>query len=108
MWRAAPRRIALLHRGVAVVGELILLNRSHDGISIDPPPAVEPLTDRERQVVRLVAQGLSNGEIAERLYLGERTVRSHVSHILATLHLANRTQLALYALRTGLALLAAS
>jgi len=62
-----------------------------------------PLTNREREVLRLVAQGLSNDEIAKRLHLAERTVRSHISHILAKLHLANRTQLALYALRTGLA-----
>ena len=69
----------------------------------DRPAAHVPLTDRERHVVRLVARGLSNDEIAGIMHLGERTVRSHVSHILAKLHLANRTQLALYAVRTGLA-----
>jgi DNA-binding NarL/FixJ family response regulator len=62
-----------------------------------------PLTDREREALRLVAQGLSNDEIAEQMHLGERTVRSHISRILAKLRLANRTQLALYALREGLA-----
>jgi NarL family two-component system response regulator LiaR len=67
------------------------------------PPADQSLTDREREVVRLVAQGLCNDAIAEQLSVGERTVRSHISNILAKLHLANRTQLALYALRTGLA-----
>ena len=67
------------------------------------PAAAMPLTNREREVLRLVAQGLSNDEIAENIHLAERTVRSHISHILAKLHLANRTQLALYALRTGLA-----
>ena len=66
-------------------------------------PAAMPLTAREREVLRLVAQGLCNDAIAERLHVGERTVRSHISNILAKLHLANRTQLALYALRTGLA-----
>ena len=66
-------------------------------------PAAVPLTNREQEVLRLVAQGLSNDAIAERLHVGERTVRSHISHILAKLQLANRTQLALYALRTGLA-----
>jgi two-component system, NarL family, response regulator LiaR len=65
--------------------------------------AAVPLTGREREVLRLVAQGLSNDAIAERLHVGERTVRSHISNILAKLQLANRTQLALYALRTGLA-----
>ena len=63
----------------------------------------EPLTGREVGVLKLVAQGLSNQEIAERLAISERTVGTHVSNILAKLHLANRTQAALYALREGLA-----
>jgi NarL family two-component system response regulator LiaR len=69
----------------------------------DLPPTEEPLTEREMDVLRLVAQGLSNQEIAQALVLGEGTVRTHVSNILAKLHLANRTQAALYALREGLA-----
>ncbi len=69
----------------------------------DLPPTEEPLTEREMDVLRLVAQGLSNQEIAEALVLGEGTVRTHVSNILAKLHLANRTQAALYALREGFA-----
>ncbi len=69
----------------------------------DLPPTREPLTEREMEVLRLVARGLSNEEIAERLYIGERTARTHVSNILSKLHLANRTQAALYALREGLA-----
>lgn len=68
----------------------------------DLPPAEEPLTEREVDVLKLVAQGLSNQEIAEKLIIGERTVRTHVSHILDKLHLANRTQAALYALKEGL------
>jgi len=67
------------------------------------PPAEEPLTAREVEVLRLVAQGLSNQEISEKLVVSERTVRNHVSNILDKLHLANRTQAALYALREGLA-----
>lgn len=67
------------------------------------PLTEEPLTERELEVLKLVAQGLPNREIADRLVVGERTVRAHVSAILSKLHLANRTQAALYALRKGLA-----
>lgn len=69
----------------------------------DLPPAEQPLTGREVEVLKLVAQGLSNQEIAENLVISERTVTTHVSNILAKLHLANRTQAALYAIREGLA-----
>ena len=67
------------------------------------PPTKEPLTARELEILRYVAQGQSNQEIGEALVLSERTVRTHVSHILSKLHLANRTQAALYALREGYA-----
>ncbi|GAB4575424.1 MAG: response regulator transcription factor [Anaerolineae bacterium] len=66
-------------------------------------PAVEPLTDREVEVLRLVAQGRSNREIADDLVISEATVRTHMSNILSKLHLASRTQAALYALREGIA-----
>lgn len=66
------------------------------------PPTDRPLSARELQVLRLVAQGLSNQEIATQLMVSERTVRSHVSNILDKLHIANRTQAALYAIREGL------
>jgi two-component system, NarL family, response regulator LiaR len=69
------------------------------------PPTPDPLTEREVAVLRLVAQGLSNREIAERLEITERTVCTHVSNILNKLHLASRTQAALYALKEGLTLL---
>ena len=67
------------------------------------PPTEDPLTEREVEVLRWVAQGLSNQEIGEKLVVSERTVRAHVSNILGKLHLANRTQATLYALREGLA-----
>jgi NarL family two-component system response regulator LiaR len=67
------------------------------------PPTVDPLTARELEVLRLLAQGKSNREIAEDLVLSEMTVRTHVSNILGKLHLASRTQAALYALKEGLA-----
>jgi NarL family two-component system response regulator LiaR len=63
----------------------------------------DPLTQREVEVLQLVAQGKENRAIAEELVISEATVRTHVSNILGKLHLASRTQAALYALREGLA-----
>jgi len=71
----------------------------------DKPLTEDPLTNREVDVLKQVARGLSNEEIAEVLVVSERTVRSHVSNILGKLHLANRTQAALYALREGISTL---
>jgi NarL family two-component system response regulator LiaR len=66
-------------------------------------PTQDPLTERELDVLRLIAQGNSNREIAEQLCITEMTVRAHVSNVLSKLHLASRTQAALYAIREGLA-----
>ena len=63
---------------------------------------IEQLTEREREVLGLVAQGKANKEIARQLEISERTVRTHVSSILGKLGLVSRTQAALYALREGL------
>jgi NarL family two-component system response regulator LiaR len=60
------------------------------------------LTDRELEVTRLVAQGRSNHEIAQALVISEKTVKTHVSNILSKLHLQDRTQLAIYAIKNGL------
>lgn len=59
------------------------------------------LSEREREVLRCIAEGLSNAQIAERLVISERTVKSHVNNILGKLHLADRTQAAIYAWREG-------
>jgi NarL family two-component system response regulator LiaR len=67
------------------------------------PAGPDPLSEREMEVLRLLAQGKSNREIAEQLVITELTVRTHVSNILSKLHLVNRTQAALYALKEGLA-----
>jgi len=67
-----------------------------------PRPAGEELTEREVEVVRLVARGLNNREIAAALTISDKTVKTHVSNILGKLRLQDRTQLAIYALREGL------
>jgi NarL family two-component system response regulator LiaR len=86
-----------LHPTIArkVIGEL-----AHP--AQDLPPTEEPLTQRELEVLGLIARGLSNRDIAAELVLSEATVRYHVTNILSKLHLANRTQAALYALREGI------
>lgn len=83
------------------IARKVLFELSHPPVK--GPPTPEPLTERELEVLRLVAQGLSNREIAERLVISEMTARTHVSNILSKLHLASRTQAALYALKEGLA-----
>ena len=66
------------------------------------PPSDAPLTERETEVLIYVARGESNQDVANLLFISERTVRTHVSNILGKLHLANRTQATLYALKEGL------
>ena len=66
------------------------------------PESPEPLTEREVDVLRLLAQGQSNKEIAHGLSIGEKTVKTHVSNILTKLGVSSRTQAALHAVRTGL------
>ncbi len=69
-----------------------------------PPASGDPeggLTEREQEVLHLIADGLSNREIAEKLVISEKTVKTHVSNILGKLGLADRTQAAIYALRRG-------
>jgi NarL family two-component system response regulator LiaR len=66
------------------------------------PPTPDPLSEREMEVLKLIAKGHSNQEISQILVISDRTTGNHISNILSKLHLANRTQAALYALREGL------
>ena len=68
-----------------------------------PQTRPENLTDREIDVIRLIAKGYPNRQIAEELLISDRTVSTHVGRILKKLQLENRTQIALFALRKGLA-----
>jgi len=69
----------------------------------EKPLSPDPLTKRELEVLQVLAKGKSNREIGENLHITEATVRTHVSNILAKLHLASRTEAALYALKEGVA-----
>lgn len=69
---------------------------------VDLPDVIEPLTEREIDVLRMLAAGCSNKEIARDLNIGEKTVKTHVSSILSKLGVTSRTQAVVYALRTGL------
>jgi len=97
------RAIRQVHRGEPslhpTIARKLLQEVAHPA---ELQPAPEALTGREMEVLRLIAQGLSNQEIADRLVVSEPTVRAHVSRILGKLHLASRTQAALYAVREGL------
>ncbi len=68
-----------------------------------PTARFEELTERELEVLRLIASGCNNREIADKLVISDKTVKTHVSSILSKLHLEDRTQAAIYALRHGLA-----
>jgi two-component system, NarL family, response regulator LiaR len=100
------RAIQRLYRGESslhpAIARKVLHELAHPSTQ---PPTSEPLTEREVEVLRLIAYGESNHEIAAALGISEATVSKHVSHILSKLQLASRTQAALYALREGLAAL---
>jgi NarL family two-component system response regulator LiaR len=98
------RAIRQVHRGESSLSPSIARKVLQEiAGSQDRPLATDPLTDREVEVLRVLAQGKSNQQIANELVISEATVRTHVSNILSKLRLASRTQAALYALRAGLA-----
>jgi NarL family two-component system response regulator LiaR len=92
-----------VHRGESSLHPTVAHKLIHKFQRVSEDLQRESLTEQEIKVLRLIAQGLSNHDIAERLFISEPTVRTHVSNILRKLHLDNRTQAALYALREGFA-----
>lgn len=99
--------VDVLHR--AVQGEVTLhptvaarVLQNIRGDNSDDQPLFTELTDRETDVLKLIANGLTNSQIAEKLVISENTVKGHVSNILSKLHLADRTQVAVYAWRQGI------
>jgi two-component system, NarL family, response regulator LiaR len=94
--RKAAAGEAVLHPHVArrLMQELKGMHAAND--------ALTALTDREVEVLRLVGEGMNNAEIGARLIISEKTAKSHISNILSKLHLADRTQAAVYAWREGI------
>ncbi len=95
--------IRTVHRGGSVLDPAVagrVLSELSNAASGDA--AIDQLTIREREVLALLGEGLSNKALAARLFVAEKTVKTHVSAILSKLHLADRTQAALFAVRHGL------
>jgi len=97
--RAAAAGESLISPRIA--SQLLERLRAHAGDA--PGPADANLSERELEILRLIAEGHDNDRIAEQLVLSPRTVKNHVSSILAKLQLENRVQAAVYAVRKGLA-----
>ena len=99
--RVVARGDALLAPSVTrrLIGDFAR-RRRHE---LPTPPAAASITPREAQVLKLIARGMSNAEIAEELVLAEQTVKTHVRHLLTKLDLRDRTQAVVYAYQNGLA-----
>jgi NarL family two-component system response regulator LiaR len=96
------KAIQAAHRGEAQLHPEIARKLMDEFSTRAKEPIPGDLTERELEVLRLIARGRSNRQIAEELVISEKTVKTHVSNILSKLHLADRTQAAIYALREGL------
>ena len=93
------RAIRTVHRGEAQLDPEIARKLMHEFSNPQPAKPKHDLTERELEVLRLISLGKSNKDISEELVLSEKTVKTHVSNILQKLHLSDRTQAAVYALR---------
>ena len=94
--------IRTVHRGGSVLDPAVAPRLLAEVASPSTDPGLEQLTAREREVLSLLGLGLSNRELAERLFVAEKTIKTHVSAILAKLQLTDRTQAALYAVHHNL------
>jgi len=96
------KAIEAAHRGEPLLHPEIAKKLMQEFTSAPKAASADALTERETDVLRLIARGLSNKEIAAELYLSEKTVKTHVSNILQKLHLSDRTQAAIYAIQQRL------
>jgi DNA-binding NarL/FixJ family response regulator len=94
--------IRTVHRGGSVLDPAVASRLLAEVASPSADPGLDQLTAREREVLSLLGLGLSNRELAQRLFVAEKTVKTHVSAILAKLQLTDRTQAALYAVHHNL------
>jgi DNA-binding NarL/FixJ family response regulator len=98
------RAIRAVAKGESLLGPTIALKvmRQFSGMEKANEFVVDKLTPREVEVLKQIAEGLSNREIGLRLSISEKTVKNHINNILSKLHLYDRTQATLYAIRTGI------
>lgn len=98
------RAIRAVANGESLLGPTIALKvmRQFSGLEKLHESVMDDLTPREVEVLKLIAEGLSNKEIAHRLSISDKTVKNHINNILSKLHLCDRTQATLYAIRTGI------
>jgi DNA-binding NarL/FixJ family response regulator len=85
-----------------ILREFVRLRGSPGNTLTKPDEAVEVLTEREKEIMKKVAQGLNNGEIIQALFISESTVKTHISNIMHKLHLRDRVELVLFAIQHGL------
>ena len=101
---AAPACVCKAARGESVLHPRVASRVVEElrGTRKDTPNLFTDLSDREIEVLRLIADGMSNAEIADKLVISEKTVKGHVSNILSKLHMMDRTQAAIFAWRSGI------